>query len=73
MLRCKTAGGFSFAVFNVIMPILDQLEYGDFVIFSTWHFVSRLACLDIMRCGASHTIFILSFIETKNKLKRIEN
>ena len=27
-------GGILFGMFNVIMPILEQLEYGDFVIFS---------------------------------------
>ena len=73
LLGCKTPGGFLFAMFNVVMPIWEQLEYGDFVIFSAWHFVSRLSCLDIVRCGASRTISILSFIETKYKVNRTEN
>ena len=34
-LGCKTPGGFLFAMFDIIMPILEQLlEYGDFIIFS---------------------------------------
>ena len=37
-LGCKTPGGFLFAMFDIIMPILEQLlEYGDFIIFSAWH------------------------------------
>ena len=34
VLGCKTPVGFLFAMFNVVMPIEEQLEYGDFVIFS---------------------------------------
>ena len=33
VLGCKTPGGFLFAMFNVVMPIWEQLENGDFVIF----------------------------------------
>ena len=33
VLACKTPGGFLFAMFNVVMPIWEQLENGDFVIF----------------------------------------
>ena len=57
VLGCKTPVGFLFAMFNVVMPIWEQLECGDFVIFSAWLFVSRLSCLDIVWCGASHMIF----------------
>ena len=57
MLACKTPGGFLFAMINIIMPILEQLEYGDFVVFSAWHLVSCLTCLDIVRCGVSYTMF----------------
>ena len=73
MLGCKTPVGFLFAMFKVVMPIWERLEYGDFVIFSAWHFVSHLSCLDVVRCGASRTISILSFIETKYKVNRTEN
>ena len=45
MLGCKTLGGFLFAMFDFIIPIL---EYGNFVIFCAWQFVSRLTCLDIV-------------------------
>ena len=34
-LGCKTPGGFLFAMFDIIMPILEQLlEYGDIIVFS---------------------------------------
>ena len=34
-LGCKTLGGFLFAMFDIIMPILEQLlEYGDIIVFS---------------------------------------
>ena len=53
-LGCKIPGGFLFAMFDIVMPVLEQLlESGDFLIFSAWHFVSRLTCLDILWCGAS--------------------
>ena len=56
MLGCETPSGFLFAMFDFTMPILEQSEQGDFVVFSAWHFVSRLTCLDIARCSASRTI-----------------
>ena len=55
MLGRKTHGGF-LCQFDFIMPILEQLECGDFVIFSALHLVSRLTCLDIVQCGALSTI-----------------
>ena len=42
--------------FDFIMPILEQLECGDFVIFSALHLVSRLTCLDIVQCSVLRTI-----------------
>lgn len=44
------------------MPISEQLEYGDVVIFSARYFVSRLTYLDI----ELEQFPILSFTETSN-------
>ena len=55
MLGRKTHGGF-LCQFDFIMPILEQLECGDFVIFSALHLVSCLTCLDSVQCGALSTI-----------------
>ena len=62
--------------FDFIMPILEQLECGDFVIFSALHLVSCLTCLDIMQCGALCTIsysLLYRKKKKKNKVKRIGN
>ena len=60
--------------FDFIIPILEQLECGDFVIFSALHLVSRLTCLDIMQCGALCTIsYSLLYRKKKTKVKRIGN
>ena len=70
-LGCKTPGGFLFAMFDIIMPILEQLlEYGDFIIFSAWHFMSRLTCLDIVWCHASRTISFSLLYGTKEQSEK---
>ena len=70
-LGCKTPGGFLFALFDIIMPILEQLlEYGDIIVFSAWNFVSRLTCLDIVWCGASRTISYSLLYRTKEQSKK---
>ena len=70
-LGCKTPGGFLFAMFDIIMPILEQLlEYGDIIVFSAWNFVSRLTCLDIVWCGASRTISYSLLYRTKEQSKK---
>ena len=72
MLGDKTHGGF-LCQFDFIMPILEQLECGDFVIFSAWHFVSRLTVpwhRATWRVG--HDILILSFIETHRNKEQSE-
>ena len=68
----KLGWGFLFAMFDIIMPIWEQLsEYGgDSITFTAWHFVLRLTCLAIVRHAR---FFILSFIEPNNKVKRTEN
>ena len=68
MLGRKTHGGF-LCQFDFIMPILEQLECGDFVIFSALHLVSCLTCLDIVQCGALSTI---SYSLLYGKKKQIE-
>ena len=75
-LGCKTPGGFLFAIFDIIMPILEQLlECGNFIIFSVWHFVSRLTCLDIVWCGASRMISysLLYWTEEQSEKDRKRN
>ena len=53
MLGCKNPGGFLFAMFDVIMPILEQLQYGDFVIFSAWYICQKI-CNGLLP-GVAHT------------------
>ena len=43
------------------------IKIKDFVIFRAWHFVSCLTCLDIVRCGASHTISYSLLYQNKSK------
>ena len=70
-LWCKNPGGFLFVMFDIIMPILEQLlKYGDIIVFSAWNFVSRLTCLDIVWCGASRTISYSLLYRTKEQSKK---
>ena len=67
----KTLGGFLlWLTSSCLFMLLKQLEYGDFVIFSAWHFVSRLTCLDIVRCGASRTISYSFLYRNKEQSKK---
>ena len=54
MLGRKTHGGF-LCQFDFIMPILEQLECGDYFYYFII-LVSCLTCLDIVQCGALSTI-----------------
>ena len=66
----KTLGGFFLWLTSSCLFMFEQLEYGDFVIFSAWHFVSRLTCLDIVRCSASRTISYSFLYQNKEQSKK---
>ena len=66
----KTLGGFLLWLTSSCLFMLEQLEYGDFVIFRAWHFVSHLTCLDIVRCGASRTISYSFVYRNKEQSKK---